>query len=48
MVNTEIGMDYATPLGLIINEMIVNTIKYAFPNGEGKFKNWSWKIRKQN
>ena len=35
VVNTEIGMDYATPLGLIINEMIVNTIKYAFPNGEG-------------
>jgi PAS domain S-box-containing protein len=32
--NTEIGMEYATPIALILNEMILNTIKYAFPNHE--------------
>jgi two-component sensor histidine kinase len=30
----ELSMDTAIPLGLIINEMIINVIKYAFPNGE--------------
>ena len=26
-------MDIITPLGLMINELILNTIKYAFPSG---------------
>lgn len=30
----ELGMDIIIPLGLIINECITNTIKYAFPNNE--------------
>ena len=30
----ELSMDTAIPLGLIINEMVINVIKYAFPNGE--------------
>ena len=28
-------MDIIIPLGLMINELILNTIKYAFPNGKG-------------
>ncbi|MDD2643869.1 MAG: sensor histidine kinase [Methanobacteriaceae archaeon] len=31
----ELNMDIITPLGLMINELILNTIKYAFPSGEG-------------
>jgi len=30
----ELDVSQAIPLGLIINEGIVNTLKYAFPNGE--------------
>ena len=32
--NLELEMDTIIPLGLIINECITNTIKYAFPNNE--------------
>jgi len=31
--NTEISIDQATPLGLILNELISNALKHAFPDG---------------
>jgi len=32
----EIDVDHAIPLGLIINELITNSLKYAFPDGKGE------------
>ena len=34
MENLDLDIDTAVPLGLIINELLTNTIKYAFPKGE--------------
>jgi len=34
MEKLELDIDTAIPLGLIINELLTNTIKYAFPNSE--------------
>jgi two-component sensor histidine kinase len=34
MENFDLDIDTAIPLGLIINELITNTIKYAFPNNQ--------------
>ena len=35
----EIDIDTAIPLGLIVNELITNSLKYAFPNNrKGKIK----------
>ena len=33
--NIHLNVDTAIPLGLIINELITNSLKYAFPNGDG-------------
>lgn len=37
MQNLDVDIDIAVPLGLIVNELLTNTLKYAFPGG-GKGK----------
>lgn len=36
--NLNIGIDTAVPCGLIINELVTNSLKYAFPDNKGTIK----------
>jgi len=35
---TKMDMNSAIPFGLILNELLINSLKHAFPNGRGKIK----------
>ena len=46
MEQLDVDIDTAVPLGLIVNELLTNTLKYAFPDGQqGKVK---IKLQKKN
>ncbi|OGC07047.1 hypothetical protein A2V82_05750 [candidate division KSB1 bacterium RBG_16_48_16] len=46
--NTSLGIDKAIPCGLILNELITNSIKYAFPEGSPGRINVSLKTLKDS